>query len=452
MSNPPFPSTIATQNGGLITYLPGAIIGHAYSSTGPNSFTQFNKTDFGVDLVALGINFVNNPSPNPPSKTLSLTNEVLNWDNLAVGQLAVCGSRAVGAEIAQYITCDGQSIIMNDLSANAFTISSINGISAGAFGATGPTGPTGSTGPTGAAGANGSSSSYYNYRADNGATPSTGHISWSNFATQIASTYIRVSHIDQNGDDIDIFLNLVQQGNQLIIQDANLSDNYQTWLVSGTPIPNTGSGYVQYPITLVGSGGSPNFANNHPIILAVIASATPGPTGPTGPTGATGATGPTGAPPSLYIGQYYKSADQTLTSGNTDITFDLTQTWNNTGGYITHTDGTTDFTVAQAGIYQLEFNTVVLANGATYTLTAVGKSVNIDITRSPSGEQTVVSINALQPTAQNYAMSVVGTVYLEVGDVINLRIGNQFTGGPPTARGVQSTFDLNTFFTWRYLG
>ena len=143
----------------------------------------------------------------------------------------------------------------------------------------GPTGPTGETGPTGA---NGQSSSYFNYQADNGATPSTGHISWSNFPLQITSTYIRVNHINQNGDDIDIFLNLVQQGSTLIIQDANVSANYQTWLVSGTPTPNTGSGYVEYPVTLTSSGGSTNFANNHQIILATI---TPGPAGPTGPTG-----------------------------------------------------------------------------------------------------------------------------------------------------------------------
>jgi len=158
----------------------------------------------------------------------------------------------------------------------------------GYTGYTGDTGPTGPTGPTGTNGTNGQSSSYFNYQADNGATPSTGHISWSNFPLQLNSTYIRVSHINQNGDDIDIFLNLVQQGSTLIIQDANVSANYQTWLVSGTPIPNTGSGYVQYPITLTSSGGSTNFANNHQIILATFTS---GPIGPTGPTGYTGPTG-----------------------------------------------------------------------------------------------------------------------------------------------------------------
>lgn len=127
-------------------------------------------------------------------------------------------------------------------------------------------GDTGPDGPTGANGADGQSSSYFDYRADNGTTPSTGHITWSNFATQLDSTYIRVNHINQDGADIDIFLNLVQQGNTLIIQDKDVSANFQRWIVSGTPTLNTG--YVEYPVTLSTSGGSSNFANNHPVILA----------------------------------------------------------------------------------------------------------------------------------------------------------------------------------------
>jgi hypothetical protein len=170
----------------------------------------------------------------------------------------------------------------------------------GPTGVTGNTGPTGNIGPTGADGAAGSSSSFFPYQGDNGATPTSGHISWSNFATQISSTYLRVNHIDQGGVDVDIFLNIVKQGNELLIQDANVSANFQNWLVSGTPIPNTGSGYVQYPVTLVTSGGSSNFANNHEIILVLVATGNTGNTGPTGftgntgPTGHTGNTGPTG--------------------------------------------------------------------------------------------------------------------------------------------------------------
>jgi hypothetical protein len=163
----------------------------------------------------------------------------------------------------------------------------------GSQGFTGSQGYTGIQGPTGSQGIPGGSSSFYNYQADNGTTPGSGHITWSNFATQIASTYIRVNHIDQNGDDIDIFLNLIQQGNKLIIQDQDQSNNYQTWLVNGTPIPNTGVGWAQFPIALISSSGSANFTNNQQIIFAVISSV-PGATGAQGFTGSQGATGFTG--------------------------------------------------------------------------------------------------------------------------------------------------------------
>jgi len=77
-----------------------------------------------------------------------------------------------------------------------------------------------------------------------------------------------VNHINQDGVDIDIFLALVQQGNTLILQDANVSGNYQTWLVNGTPVHNATD--WTFPISLVTSGGATNFANNHQIILALL--------------------------------------------------------------------------------------------------------------------------------------------------------------------------------------
>jgi hypothetical protein len=155
--------------------------------------------------------------------------------------------------------------------------------------------------------------------------------------------------------------------------------------------------------------------------------------------------------PAAYVGQYYKSTIQTLNNGNTDVIFDMTQPWNNTGGYITHTDGTTDFTVVQPGLYQLEFNCAVLANGAVYSLADIGKSVGIDITRTGIAEQFVIVNTCLQASAQNYAQLVSATFYLEADDIINLRVVNTFTGGPPTVRAIVNTFDLNTFFTWTYI-
>jgi hypothetical protein len=153
----------------------------------------------------------------------------------------------------------------------------------------------------------------------------------------------------------------------------------------------------------------------------------------------------TGAP---YQATYYKSVVQNLTSGNTDITFDLDGSWNNTGGYIT-TD-TTNFNVGVTGLYQLEFNATILANGATWGITG-NKNIAIDITRTPIAEQTIIANSALQASGQNYAQCVTATCYLEAGDVINLRIGNTFAGGPARVQCLQNTFDLNTFFTWRFI-
>jgi len=149
---------------------------------------------------------------------------------------------------------------------------------------------------------------------------------------------------------------------------------------------------------------------------------------------------------------YYNSAAQNLTSGNTDITFDGTGSWNNDGGYITHTNGTAAFTVVQAGLYQLEFNAYVLVNDGTWSPT-VSRGIFIDITRSPTAEQAVIGNTALQEVA-NYNVLTSASFYLVAGDVINCRINNPYTLGtptPPQASGLTNTIDLNTFFTWRFI-
>jgi hypothetical protein len=159
--------------------------------------------------------------------------------------------------------------------------------------------------------------------------------------------------------------------------------------------------------------------------------------------------------PTVKQATYYKSAVQNLTASspwNTDITFDLSGAWNNDGGYITHVDGTTDFTVVQTGLYQLEFNATVLVNNGTWS-TAVNRSIAIDITRPSIVEQGIIATTSLQGVA-TYAVQTSGTVYLVAGDVINCRINNAFTLGtptPPQVNCVQSTFDLNTFFTWTFI-
>jgi hypothetical protein len=147
---------------------------------------------------------------------------------------------------------------------------------------------------------------------------------------------------------------------------------------------------------------------------------------------------------------YYKSVVQNLTSGGTDLTFDQEASWNNDNGYITHTNGTAAFTVVEAGLYQLEFNATILANGATWATTS-NKGIDIDITRSPTAEQVVLGTSAFMASGTNYLQSVCSTFNLEAGDVINCRVNNTFTGGPAQAQCVQNTIDFNTFFTWTYV-
>jgi hypothetical protein len=119
---------------------------------------------------------------------------------------------------------------------------------------------------------------------------------WNN-ATQISATQININHINSDGVDVDIFLGLIKTNDVIIIQDKNLSDNFQKFTVSATPTMLTN--YITVPVTLTSSGGTgtTNFANASAIIVAIISTGIVGPTGPagaTGPTGATGATGPVG--------------------------------------------------------------------------------------------------------------------------------------------------------------
>jgi hypothetical protein len=141
-----------------------------------------------------------------------------------------------------------------------------------------------------------------------------------------------------------------------------------------------------------------------------------------------------------------------LTNGSTDITFDSLASWNNDGGFITHTSGSTAFTVARAGLYQMEWNFTVNPNGATWN-TGTNKVASIDLTRTGTPtEQTILGQTAVTATTTTYVQSVASTFYLQVGDVINCRVQGNYAGAtPPHVNGVQNTFDLGTWFTWRYV-
>jgi hypothetical protein len=170
----------------------------------------------------------------------------------------------------------------------------------GPQGIQGPTGPqgiqgaTGSQGPTGTNGTNGVSVSYYKYNAKTNSQtppPANSQIIWNN-GTQINSTQLYVSHLTRDGIDIDVFLALIKNGDSLVIQDENNSNNYQKWTVNGTPTIISNN-YVSIPVSYVEGGYS--FSNGHDIIFVPLSIGIQGPIGPTGSIGSTGPTGNTGA-------------------------------------------------------------------------------------------------------------------------------------------------------------
>jgi hypothetical protein len=153
--------------------------------------------------------------------------------------------------------------------------------------------------------------------------------------------------------------------------------------------------------------------------------------------------------PTPYIAQYYNSANQNFPTGTTVVTYDSTQSWNNTGGYITHTNGTNAFTVVQAGTYYLEFQPTVAANTQTWTNTL--KNALINVTRG--GVTNVIVVNSVSITSgQNWGTSLAGTVNLLAGDVITTSLNQTLTSaGNCLIWGLLSTFDYNTTFTWRFI-
>ena len=168
----------------------------------------------------------------------------------------------------------------------------------GTSGTQGTAGTQGTQGIQGYSGADGNSSSYYKYTADTSKTSgdpgSGGSLYWNN-ATQTSATVLVIDHRTSDNIDIDIFLALLKPGDTIIIQDATNSNNYQTWTVNGaeTVYPNN---YVTVPVALADSAGTgtTGFANNHNLIVVVIATGIQGPTGAQGVQGTTGTQGLTG--------------------------------------------------------------------------------------------------------------------------------------------------------------
>jgi len=382
----------------------------------------------------------------------------LNWTKDGIKQTIISGR----FELSD-IPIGQNSGLNQDVSISAYNIDiNISSISAlGATGATGIQGATGSIGVTGATGILGATG-VQGSTGDLGATGATGILGSTGATGPQGATGIQgstgpsgingSSGVQGSTGATGLTGATGVGGNGLTGATGQVGATGQFGLTgaTGTEGPQGATGEGATGAT--GPAGSPGGATG--------STGATGPQGATGligstgvagsPGGATGATGPAAPLALIYQATYYKSVNQSLNNGSTDITFEEDASWNNTNGYITHTSGSADFVVVQAGLYQLEFNISVNANSGTWN-TANNKVVSIDITRSPNGEQAVIGQTAVTASSQNYTQNVCSVFDLKVGDIINLRHFGAYSTASPFVQGVQNVFDLNTWFTWRYV-
>ena len=179
-----------------------------------------------------------------------------------------------GSGISGYSGANGASGISGFSGSGISGYSGFSGLGLSGFSGSGI---SGFSGYSGYSGIQGQSSNLFLYMSNTSATsgyPGDGDLLWNN-ATQISATQINVSHLTDDSTDIEIFLALLQSGQNFVIQDQNVSENYQTWRINGNPTQTnwgTSTAYLAIPVTLVNSAGTgtSGFANAHPLFLAIV--------------------------------------------------------------------------------------------------------------------------------------------------------------------------------------
>src|SRR5580765_6375125 len=153
----------------------------------------------------------------------------------------------------------------------------------------GPIGPQGPQGQTGA------SSSVFFYKADTHSTgtsdPGTGFLRWNN-VNQQAATQLIVDRLTTDGFDALAYFRVTDIGDEIAIQDADFSYNYQVFAKTGAAVEFPD--YFAVPVAFLFSGGTGSFSHNTRLAVLLKVEGAIGPQGPGGAQGPMGPQGPTG--------------------------------------------------------------------------------------------------------------------------------------------------------------
>jgi hypothetical protein len=119
--------------------------------------------------------------------------------------------------------------------------------------------------------ANSGNSNFYLYKSHTNTPtppPTSGFVYYNN-ANQSLATIVYISHITDDGIDIDVFFDNISQLNDLYIQQKSVSGNYIRYGITGSPTITIGS-MIAIPVAVSDSAGtgSTSFGTNEPILLS----------------------------------------------------------------------------------------------------------------------------------------------------------------------------------------
>jgi hypothetical protein len=143
-------------------------------------------------------------------------------------------------------------------------------------------------------------------------------------------------------------------------------------------------------------------------------------------------------------GQYYKTSNQNLPSGQNFIIFDASKPW--TSADFVQTDPST-FVCSTTGTYQVGLNATIFAGTGTWT--ALNKGLLIQQDRG--GAENVIVNTTSVPSTSNYGQSASALLDIQQGDNLRFITGQVLTTGSTICLGLSNTFDYNTFWDYQLL-
>jgi hypothetical protein len=157
---------------------------------------------------------------------------------------------------------------------------------------------------------------------------------------------------------------------------------------------------------------------------------------------------PPSSEPSVAL--FSSSIPKNLSGGGTTLGFDTNASYNSPVVVNTY-DGvsnTSTFTIGASGLYSLEVNVSVAANGATWSVPL--RTLSVLLSRGGT-LVTMAAATVNISSGVNYTVHSSSVFPFLVGDTLQMTLTGAISTGTPTVLGVANTFDLNTWVTFQYI-